>query len=55
MEVTLQLRFVYARHSDVFLFRHNHVIYFFDANTFFDDVRTTLFFCTFELRTEITL
>ena len=55
MEITLQLRFVYVRRSDVFLLRHNHVIYLFDAITFSDDVRTTSFFCTFELRTEITL
>ena len=55
MEITLQLRFVFARHCDVFLLRHNYVIYLLVVVTFFDDVRTTLYFSTFELRTEITL
>ena len=55
MEITLQLRFVFARHCNVFLLRHNHVIYFFVVVTFFDNVRITLYFSTFELRAEITL
>ena len=55
MEITLQLCFVFARHCDVFLLRYNYVIYLFDVVTFFDDVRITLYFSTFELRTEITL
>ena len=55
MEITLQLRFVFARHCNVFLLRHNHLIYFFVVVTFFDDVRITLYFGTFELRMEITL
>ena len=38
-----------------FLLRHNDVIYFFDVVTFFDNVRITLYFDTFELRMEITL
>ena len=38
-----------------FLLRHNYVICLFDEVTFFDDVRVTLYFGTFELRTEITL
>ena len=38
-----------------FLLRHNYVIYLFAIVTFFDDVRITLYFSTFELRTEITL
>ena len=54
-EITLQLRFVFARHCDVFLLRHNYVIYLLVVVTFFDDVRITLYFSTFELRTEITL
>ena len=55
MEITLQLCFVFARHCDVFLLRHNYVIYLLVVVTFFDDVRITLYFSTFELRTEITL
>ena len=35
----LQLRFVFVRHSDVFVLRHNYVIYLFDVITFFHDVR----------------
>ena len=54
MEITLLLRFAFARHCDVFLLRHN-VIYLFFVVTFFDDVRITLSFGTFELRMEITL
>ena len=63
LEITLQLRYVVARHCEVVLLRHNdvvslrhnYVIYLFDVVTFFDNVRTTLYFRTFELRTEITL
>ena len=55
MEKTLQLRFAFACHCDVFLLRHNYVIYLFDVVTFFDNVRITLYFGTFELRMEITL
>ena len=55
MEITLELRFVFARHCDVFLLRHKHVIYLFVVVTYFDDVIITLYFSTFELRTEITL
>ena len=33
----------------------NYVIYLFVVVTFFDDVRITLYFGTFELRVEITL
>ena len=54
-EITLQLRFVFVRHCNVFLLRHNYVTYFVSVVTFFDDVRITLYFSTFELRTEITL
>ena len=38
-----------------FLFRHNYVIYLFDLITFFDNVRITLYFGTFELLTETVL
>ena len=55
MKITLQLSFGFARHCDVFLLRHNDVIYLFVVVMFFDDVRITLYFSTFELRTEITL
>ena len=63
METTLQLRYVSARHCDIILLRHsdvvllrqNYVIYLFDVITFFDNVRITLYFGTFELRMEITL
>ena len=55
LEITLQLRYVVARHCEVVSLRHNYVIYLFDVVTFFDNVRTTLYFRTFELRTEITL
>ena len=43
------------RHSDVVLLRHNYIIHFFDVVTFFDNVRITLYFGTFELRMEISL
>ena len=63
LEITLQLRYVFARHcdvillrhNDVVLLRHNYVIYLFDVVMFFDNVRITLYFGTFELRMEITL
>ena len=42
MEITLQLCFALARNCDVFLLRHNYVIYLFHVTTF-------------ELRLEITL
>ena len=63
LEITLQLRYVFARHCDVISLRHNDVvllhhnyfIYLFVVVTIFDDVRITLYFGTFELRMEITL
>ena len=55
MEVTLQLHFVFVRHCNIFLLRHNYVICWFHIVTFSDDVRIPLYFGTFELRTEITL
>ena len=39
MATTLQLRFVFARHCNVFSLRHNYVIHLFVvATVFFDDV-----------------
>ena len=55
MEITLQLCFVLARHCDIFLLRHNYVIYLFDVVTIFDNVRIMLYSGTFELRMKITL
>ena len=54
MEITLQLRFVFACHCDILL-RHNYVFYLFHVATCFDDARITLYFSTLELRVEITL
>ena len=55
MEITLQVRFVFVHHCDVFSLRYNYVTYLFDIVTFFDDIRLTLYFGTYELCTEITL
>ena len=55
MEITLQLRFFFARHCDIFLLGYNYVIYLFNIVTLFDNVRITLHFGTFEVRTKITL
>ena len=68
MEMTWKLHFVFVRHCDVFfvslqlfvivtyfLLRHNYVICLFDVIMFFNDVRITLYFGTFELRMETTL
>ena len=63
LEITLQLRYTFARYCDVILLRqndivllrHNYVIYSFDVVTFFDNVRITLYFGTFELCMEIML
>ena len=35
MEIKLQLRFIFVSHCEVFLIRHNYVIYFFDIVTAF--------------------
>ena len=45
----------FARLCDVFLKGLNIVIYLLNIVTFFDNVRITLYFGTFELRKEITL
>ena len=55
MVITLQLRFVFAHHRDVFLLRQNYVINLLDVVTVFYNIRITLYFGAFELRTEITL
>ena len=34
MEITFQLRFVFYRQCDVFLLRHNHILYLFVVVTF---------------------
>ena len=44
LEITLQLRYAFARHCDVILLRHNYLINLFDVVTFFDNVRITLYF-----------
>ena len=36
------------RHNDVVLLRHNYAIYLFNVVTFFDNVRITVHFGTFE-------
>ena len=46
---------ILLRHNDVVLLRHNYVIHLFTVVTFFDNVRITLYFGSFELRMEITL
>ena len=55
MEITLQLRFVFARHCDVFFITSQSRYLFVRCSYVFYDVRITLFFSTFELRTEIML
>ena len=63
LEITLQLRFFFARHcdaillrhNDALLLRHNYVIYLFDVVMFFDNVRIMLYCGAFELSMEITL
>ena len=51
----MQLGSAFVDHFYIFLLRHSYVIYIFDRITFFDNVRITLYFGTFELRMEITL
>ena len=61
MEITLQSRYVFARHYDVILLRnndvvllsHNYVIYLLDVVMLFDNVRIGLYFGAFELRMKI--
>ena len=51
----MQLGSAFVHHFDIFLLRHNYVIYLLYRITFSDDVRITLYFDMFELRMEITL
>ena len=51
----MQLGSAFVHHFNIFLLRHNYVIYLFDGITFFDDVKGTFYFDMFELRMEITL
>ena len=44
MEITLQLRFVFVHHCDVFFLRLNYFIDSLDVVSFFDYVRITLYF-----------
>ena len=55
MEITLQLRFVFACHCDVFFIISQLRYLFVRCSYVFDDVRITLHSSTFDLRTEITL
>ena len=55
MEITLQLPYVLIQHCNIFFITSQLVTYLFVAATVFDDVKFTLYFSTFELRTEITL
>ena len=50
MATTLQLRFVFARHCNVFSLRHSYVIHLFVVVTFF---LLMFYFGTFELGMEI--
>ena len=51
----MKVTFRFGSSFNVFLLRHNYVICLLDIVTFFDGVRITLYFGTFELRMEITL
>ena len=51
----MQLGSAFVHDFDIFLLRHNYVIYLLDRIMFFDDVRITLYFDMFELHMEITL
>ena len=51
----MQLGSAFVHYFDIFLLRHNYVIYLFDGITFFDDTRITLYFDMFEFPMEITL
>ena len=55
MEITLQLSFIFAHHCHIFLLGYNYVIYLLDVVKFFNNVRITLYFGTFELGMEKTL
>ena len=55
VSIKLQLGSVFFINVNYFLLRRNYFIYLLDIITFSDDIRITLYFGTFELRTEITL
>ena len=54
VETTLQIRFTFALHCDVF-FITSQLHYFFVRSKVFNDVRIKLYFSGFNLWTEITL
>ena len=54
METTLQIRFTFALHCDVF-FITSQLHYFFVRSKVFNDVRIKLYFSGFNLWAEITL
>ena len=55
MEITLQLRFVFVRHCEVFSITSQLRYSLFDVVAFFYDDRITLCFGMFELRMEVML
>ena len=55
MEITLQLRFVFGRHCEVFSITSKLRYLFVSCSYVFYDVRITLYLGTFELRMEVTL
>ena len=55
MEMTLELCFVLVSHVNVFFITSQLRYLFVPCSTFIDDVRSTFYFGTFELRPEITL
>ena len=55
MEITLELRFVFVCHCDVFFVTSQLRYLFVRFSYVFDNVRITLYFGTFELRMNITL
>ena len=55
MEITLQSRFIFVRHCEVFFITSQLCYLFVRCSYVFYDVRITLYFGTFELRMEVTL
>ena len=55
MEVTLQLRFIFVRHCDMFFIALQLRYLFVPCSYVFYDIRITLYFVMFELHTEVTL
>ena len=53
IKISLELSLLIVRHSDVyFVLRQNYVIYSFKIVSFFHNVRITLYFGTFKMRSE---